>query len=70
MVLYTCQRCLKEFKKKDDYIKHSERRKYPCQIKDTLKNDNTPLCSNNEVKNSENPPNKIMIIEQIDNNLI
>jgi hypothetical protein len=30
MVLYTCQNCLKEFKKKDDFIKHTERRKYPC----------------------------------------
>ena len=31
MVLYKCQNCLKEFKKKDDYVKHTERRKTPCQ---------------------------------------
>ena len=31
MVLYTCQNCLKEFKKKDDFIKHTERRKKPCE---------------------------------------
>jgi hypothetical protein len=31
MVLYNCIICLKEFKKKDDYIKHTERRKTPCQ---------------------------------------
>ena len=31
MVLYTCQNCLKEFKKKDDYTKHTLKRKNPCQ---------------------------------------
>ena len=31
MVLYTCQNCLKEFKKKDDYTKHTLKRKNPCR---------------------------------------
>ena len=37
MVLYTCNRCLKEFKKKDDFIKHTERRKTLCEIKTPIK---------------------------------
>ena len=36
MVLYTCINCNKEFKKKDDYIKHTERRKKPCKVNDDI----------------------------------
>ncbi len=31
MVIYTCQRCLKEFNKKCNYIDHTEKKKSPCQ---------------------------------------
>ncbi len=39
MVLYNCPNCLKEFKKKDDFIKHTERRKTPCQAFKETTND-------------------------------
>ena len=31
MVNYTCLTCLKEFNKKDSFIKHTERKKKPCK---------------------------------------
>ena len=36
MVLYTCKRCLKEFNLKDSFIKHTQRRKKPCEIHESL----------------------------------
>jgi hypothetical protein len=32
MVNYTCPNCLKEFNKKDSYIKHTEKKKKPCGL--------------------------------------
>ena len=44
MVLYTCINCNKEFKKKDDYIKHTERRKKPCKaITDVIIDENSEI---------------------------
>ncbi len=57
MVLYNCPKCLKEFKKKDDFIKHTERRKTPCQaIKET---------ANEPPVTSKIPPN----INNLDDNI-
>lgn len=36
MVLYKCNNCLKEFDKKDNFIKHTERKKKPCRQNITL----------------------------------
>ncbi len=47
MVNYICKNCFKEFKKKDDYIKHTERRKYPCKPITVISPENTTI-----------PPNK------------
>jgi hypothetical protein len=60
MVLYSCEICLKEFKKKDDFIKHTQRRKTPCQpINETPKitpviQQNPPIINNLEENNENN----------------
>lgn len=55
MVLYRCQRCLKEFSKKCDYIRHMNR-KYKCQdTKNVLENTQIPekAAQNPEKKSAE-----------------
>jgi hypothetical protein len=55
MVLYTCNRCLKEFTKKCDYIHHTEKRKIPCKpIEDDLQN-----LTENELKLTEINKNNV-----------
>ena len=58
MVLYTCIRCKKEFKKKDNYIKHTEQRKKLCQII-TIEPQIPPAQIILAQKIIKNPPNQI-----------
>jgi len=67
MVLYKCQNCLKEFKKKDDFIKHTERRKYPCIAininlqKITEINNKMPVLTENKNEHTCNKCNKTFV---------
>ncbi len=62
MVKYTCKICFKEFNKKDDYIKHTERRKKPCQPKERI---NIDLFANipKNIPNIPNIPNVLKLLE-------
>jgi hypothetical protein len=39
MVKYTCLICQKEFNKKDSFIKHTEKKKIPCKLNNTVSNE-------------------------------
>ncbi len=52
MVKYTCNICLKQFTKKDSYIKHTEKKKKPCQQIHQV----PPDIHQNSTKNHQDPP--------------
>ncbi len=63
MVLYTCIKCKKEFKKKSDYVYHTENKKRPCIQIDSVKNaENSPIL----IKIDKNSP----ILTKINQNKI
>ena len=60
MVLYTCQRCLKEFDRKSNYTRHINR-KNKC-VKITSKNNNNQNVKNVKKGENTNHPNLGMAI--------
>ncbi len=61
MVKYTCPTCLKEFNKKDSYIKHTEKKKIPCQpnvhILEIVSAQNRTNSAQNHIKPAQNHKN-------------
>jgi len=53
MVNYKCINCGKEFKKKDDFIKHTERKKKPCYLISSVKQQNNEKLSQIITKNDK-----------------
>ena len=71
MVKYECINCGKEFKKKDDFIKHTEKKKKPCQLSKMLNNiNNTILTKIGEKLTKINQNGEFNNLSKIKNNVV
>ncbi len=68
MVVYTCDICLKEFAKKDSFIKHTEKKKKPCKRKNN-ESAQTPHKSAQTPHKSAQTPQKIANSTNENNNI-
>ena len=64
MVNYKCKNCGKEFKKKDDFIKHTEKKKKPCQINKIILYQYNKDSTENTQNSTENTQNSTEVINK------